>query len=229
MMTGGDWDYWVDDYLDGYDVVITPDDDDSDDDTWWRTEESDDNYENDNDDDPQGWNDDESSSSVGGSTTTGKPKPSSKPYVIKDSDKTVLENPNQLVWKPQESPMSCVPTAMDYAARITEKSLTETNYRQQFSDDYKIINPRGNIVDEGVLKDEFERFIKYEFDASTITSYPSIQEAINNDHSVLGIIESNSRNPWDLVEHAITIIGYTDDGQIIYIDPGDGDYKTVYY
>lgn len=235
----GNYDLYVDNYLEGYDVIITSDydyyydddnDDSSQDETWWHIEIVESNSDN-NDEDPMGWDDNVDGAYVGKKTTVEKTKPSPTTYVIKGKDKTVIENTNLIMWKKQGSDMTCVPTAMEYAAIITENPQSEknANFREEFANDYLQIYGIA-IENKGLLKDNLIPFLEYEFNCSLIQSSASIYSAIDNGHPVLGTIESNSGGTWSLTEHEVTIIGYTEGKtSFICIDPADGNYKTISY
>lgn len=225
-----DYDYSIDNYMNGFEVVITPDSDDEGDSSqeyflWHNETEEDDNY----DEDPMGWKDDDEGSTVGKKeTTTGKTKPTLRQYVIKAKDKTVIEETIQISWKKQKEKMSCVPTAMEYAAIIKENPTYETKYRNEFINDYPLIRQNGDAKNEGVYKQDIEAFIKYEFECNDIATMTSFINAIDNGNPILCTIESNSGDAFSLMEHEITIIGYTEDkNRFILIDPADGNYKTI--
>lgn len=126
--------------------------------------------------------------------------------------------------------MTCVITAMEYVTQILKN--TDFNYRLNFEGDYIFyINPNNENMDRnGVYANELESFLQLEFKIEQIYSQYSFCESIENGWPILSTISSDPTMPWDPVEHLIVIIGQTSDSNYyIYVDPSDGEYKTISY
>lgn len=234
-------DWWYDDSDDdiGWEkelpgIDVTPDEDyewESDDD-WWRNEQEDDE---DTDDDSQYWDDsqdedNENSTHTGDGyeTIVGAGRDYQK-YTIKYND-NIIDNVKDKIWVKQSSLMSCVVTAMEYVAQILNNN--NLNYRITFESDYIFsVNPLNTDIDvNGIYLEDLDKFMNLEFNMEQITSQILFNQSIDNGWPIINILSSEPLNPWDPVSHMIVVVGQTaDENYYIYLDPADGNYKTISY
>jgi len=131
---------------------------------------------------------------------------SGKPHYAKDDLPETMH--------PQITINNCVPSIMEYAYHALggEKVDKESDYQNYYAQEYDTWAPLFN----GVSLDHMQSYVDNFFETIPFVSY---QDAIENHHGfIMTDIESDLENS----THNVLIIGYQDDGNLIYMDPMTG-------
>ena len=227
-----DDDWRDDDFLWGGELpeyIVTPDDDDFWSDDFWNNDddwdEDDDWSEDDDWDEDDDWNDYYDDIGYSSYSPDSDDK-NYKEYTPNVKDKST-DMELKTKWERQEKgTKTCVVTAMEYVAKILGLDIHRNFYIYEYN---QYINPHRDVNKDGIAPFEIEIFINKEFYADKIFYQSELMDAINSDNPILSIIDGSSEKLTTEL-HEIVIIGSTEDGNYyIYIDPMDGNYKTISY
>lgn len=230
-----DDDWWNDDdddlawEIDLPEVDITPDNDDSwdtSDDDWWRTDDDydDDSWDGGNDD---WWDiDDEDQGNWENPDKEKEPNVPYKRYYEPKSNEHSLATEQVKFpgsWNRQEKNMNCVSTVLEYVANYLANSMLSDYqpYRTSFEQTYYELFGRSLEI-YGVNFDQMPAFYNAcGFENSNIT-FEEIKSLIDDNYPIVATVKISSEG----FAHEVFIVGYTDNNEIVAVNPTRGEYQT---
>lgn len=219
-----------DDYaweIDLPDVVITPDDNSDSDDNQWINDVDDDNNNDITDDNDESWWDDDNYDDSWGSTDNEKePNIPYKRYYEPKSDEHSLATEEKKLpgsWDRQDQNMNCTSTVLEYVANFLENSMLNdyqpyrTSFEQTF---YEMFSQSLDIY--GVNINQMNSFFNAcGFECINI-NFNDINALIDEKYPIIATVKNGSED----TAHEIFIVGYTDNGDFIAVNPTRGDYQN---
>lgn len=129
-------------------------------------------------------------------------------YKLDAKDKLVKDKiPMKMI---KQLPNTCVTSIMEYVNHLFGGKINEGEY---MADYWKTF---GDLVtNKGVSIDNIDSFTNRHFDTSPFDSF---QKSIDKGEVVMTDIPSDQENS----VHNVVVVGYTDDGNLIYMDPEKG-------
>ncbi len=135
-------------------------------------------------------------------------------YKAQEGDLIVKKNLPKTMLK--QLPNTCVTSIMEYI----DNKVFGGNTNQGIYDLHHIQKYSGSLYEKGIQLSHIERFMSDFFTTQKFTSY---SEAINKGYTVMTDISTSQEG----VVHNVLVVGYQQDGNLVYMDPERGYWCTA--
>ncbi len=132
-----------------------------------------------------------------------------RPYVAVDSDKLISNNFPKTM--PKQYPNTCVTASLEYISKVLGNEINEGAFHLYQA------QQGHNVFRDGVLLSDIPNLIATFF---TTTAFTSFTAAIDAGYTVMTDLYVDDNNG-----HNVVIVGYQEDGDLIYMDPETGDLR----